>query len=200
MLDSIEQGLKAPAANGQVGWQSDRLGKPRTVSSPSVAFPLAVGAAESQAEEPPAQRIARSLVALSKRLRLSDAEIARLAQLAGHIVELDLTCSIDIDDAGWSTVTYSHQLLNLTNRPIKRLMTELWFENTDGPLVIEPSTTDERRVAIQRTHDMDNLSKFACHISPGIECGEVATVAYFCRGGIPATSPSTSATAVFTCS
>ena len=131
MLESIEQGLEAPAANGQVGWQSDRLGKPRTVSSPSVAFPLAVGAPESQ-EESPAHRIARSLVALSKRLRLSDAEIARLAQLAGHIVELDLTCSIDIDDAGWSTVTYSHQLLNLTNRPIKRLMTELWFENTDG--------------------------------------------------------------------
>jgi hypothetical protein len=183
MLDSIEQGLEAPDANGQVGWRSDRLGKPRTVSSPSVAFPLAVGAPESQAEEPPAQRIARSLVALSKRLRLSDAEIARLAQLAGHIVELDLTCSIDIDDAGWSTVTYSHQLLNLTNRPIKRLMTELWFENTDGPLVIEPSPTNERKVAIQRTHDMDNLSKFACHISPGIECGEVATVAYFCRGG-----------------
>jgi hypothetical protein len=41
MFDSIEQGLEAPAANGQVGWQSDRLGKPRTVSSPSVAFPLA---------------------------------------------------------------------------------------------------------------------------------------------------------------
>jgi hypothetical protein len=183
MLDSIEQGLEAPAANGQSGWRSDRLGKPRTVCSPSVAFPLAVGGPESQAEEPPAQRIARSLVALSKRLRLSDAEIARLAQLAGHIVELDLTCSIDIGDAGWSTVSYSHQLLNLTNRPIKRLMTELWFENTDGPLVIEPSPANERKVAIQRTHDMNNLSKFACHISPGIDCGEVATVSYFCRGG-----------------
>ncbi len=97
------------------------LAGPRTVASPGATFPLTVGAAESKVEEPPAQRIARSLVALSKRLRLSDAEIAQLAKLAGHIVELDLTCSIEIDDAGWSTVTYSHQLLNLTNRPIKRL-------------------------------------------------------------------------------
>jgi hypothetical protein len=214
MLDSIEQGLEAPAANGQSGWRSDRLGKPRTVCSPNVAFPLAVGGPESQAEESPAQRIARSLVALSKRLRLSDAEIARLAQLAGHIVELDLTCSIDIDDAGWSTVSYSHQLLNLTNRPIKRLTTELWFENTDGPLVIEPSPANERKVAIQRTHDMNNLSKFACHISRGstverwppsptaAAAGSSSTITTGGRlcGGTPATSPSTFATAVFTCS
>jgi hypothetical protein len=122
-------------------------------------------------------------VALSKRLRLSDAEIAQLAKLAGHTVELDTTCSIDIDDEGWSTVTYSHQLLNLTQRPIKRLTRELWFETTDGPLTIEPAPSNDRTIAIQRTHDMNNLSKFACHISPAIECGEVAGVSYFCRGG-----------------
>src|SRR4051794_36286604 len=97
-------------------------------------------------EESPAQRIARSLLALSKRLRLSDAELTGLAKLAGHVVELDVTCSIDIDAAGWSTVTYSHQLLNLTNRPIKRLTRELWFETTDGPLTIEPSPSNDRKV------------------------------------------------------
>ena len=170
-------------ANGQAGWGSDVLTGSRPGSSPNVTFPLAVASRGTDTEEAPAQRIARSLVALSKRLRLSDADIARLAKLAGHIVELDVTCSIDIDDAGWSTVTYSHQLLNLTNRPVKRLMTELWFENTDGPLAIEPSPSNERKVAIQRTHDMNNLSKFACHISPAIECGEVATISYVCRGG-----------------
>lgn len=159
------------------------LTESRTVSAPSVTFPLAVGAMGAEAEEAPAQRIARSLVALSKRLRLSDPEIAQLAKLAGHIVELDMTCSIDIDGAGWSTVTYSHQLLNLTQRPIKRLTRELWFETTDGHLTIEPSPSNDRKVTIQRTHDMNNLSKFACHISPAIEGGEVATVSYFCRGG-----------------
>ena len=182
VLDSIERSLEAPA-NGQAGWGPDVLAGSRPVSAPNVSFPLAVASRGAETEEAPAQRIARSLVALSKRLRLPDADITRLAKLTGHIVELDVTCSIDIDDAGWSTVTYSHQLLNLTNRPVKRLMTELWFENTDGPLAIEPSPSNERKIAIQRTHDMNNLSKFACHISPPIECGEVATISYVCRGG-----------------
>ena len=131
----------------------------------------------------PAQRIARSLAAASKRLRLPEAEVTQLAKLAGHVVELDLTCSVEIDDAGWATVTYSRQILNLTNRPIKRLTRELWFETTDGPLTIEPSSNDERKVAIQRTHDMNNLSKFACHISPGVDVGDIATISYLCRGG-----------------
>ena len=182
VLDSIERSLEAPA-NGQAGWGPDVLAGSRPASAPNVSFPLVVASRGAETEEAPAQRIARSLVALSKRLRLSNADITRLAKLTGHIVELDVTCSIDIDDAGWSTVTYSHQLLNLTNRPVKRLMTELWFENTDGPLAIEPSPSNERKVAIQRTHDMNNLSKFACHISPAIECGEVATISYVCRGG-----------------
>ncbi|MGH3693914.1 MAG: hypothetical protein ACRDRX_07990 [Pseudonocardiaceae bacterium] len=182
VLDSIERGLEAPA-NGQASWRSDLLAESRMVSSPSVTFPLAVGASESKVDEAPAQRIARFLVALSKRLRLSDVEIAQLAKLAGHIVELDVTCSIDIDGAGWSTVTYSHQLLNLTSCPIKRLTRELWFETTDGPLTIEPAPSNDRKVAIQRTHDMNNLSKFACHISPGIASGEVVTISYSCRGG-----------------
>ncbi|MGH3871418.1 MAG: hypothetical protein ACRDSR_07875 [Pseudonocardiaceae bacterium] len=182
VLASIERGLEAPA-HGQAGWRSDVLAESRTVSLPSVTFPLAIGAPGSEAEETPARRIARSLGELSKRLRLSDAEIAQLAKRAGHIVELDMTCSIDIDGAGWSTVTYSHQLLNLTNRPIKRLTRELWFETTDGPLTIEPSPSNDRKVTIQRTHDMNNLSKFACHILPGIASGEVATISYLCRGG-----------------
>jgi hypothetical protein len=145
--------------------------------------PLALGVSGSETEETPAQRMARSLVALAKRLRLSDAEVAQLAKLAGNVVELDVTCSLDIDGAGWSTVTYSHKLLNLTDRPIKRLTRELWFETTDGPLTIEPSPSNDRNVAIQRTHDMNNLSKFACHISPGIASGDVATISYVCRGG-----------------
>ena len=179
VLDSVERGLETPA-NGHAGWGP--LAQSRTVSPPSVTFPLAVASAGIETE-PPAQRIARSLLALSKRLRLSDTELTGLAKLAGQVVELDVTCSVDIDAAGWSTVTYSHQLLNLTNRPIKRLTRELWFETTDGPLTIEPSSSNDRKVAIQRTHDMNNLSKFACHVSPAIDPGEAVTLSYSCRGG-----------------
>jgi len=179
VLRSIERGLETPA-NGHAGWGS--LTQSHTVSRPSITFPIAVASAGIEAE-PLAQRIARSLQALSKRLRLSNTELTGLANLAGHVVELDLTCSIDIDAAGWSTVTYSHELLNLTNRSIKRLTRELWFETTDGPLTIEPSPSNDRKVAIQRTHDMNNLSKFACHISPAIDPGEAVTISYFCRGG-----------------
>lgn len=185
VLDSIERGLGAPA-NGQAGWRSDVLAEARTVSPATATFPLNLGSSGSSGSETgeaPAQRIARSLAGLAKQLRMSDAEVVQLAKLAGHIVELDVTCSIDIDGEGWSTVTYSHQLLNLTNRPIKRLTRELWFETTDGSLVIEPSPGNDRKVAIQRTHDMNHLSKFACHISPGIDSGDVATIWYFCRGG-----------------
>lgn len=182
VLDSVERGLEAPA-NGQAGWRSEVLAESRVLPPAEVTFPLTIGGPGSEIGETPAQRIARSLVGLAKRLRLSDAEVSQLAKLAGHIVELDVTCSLNIDGEGWSAVTYSHQLLNLTNRPIKRLTRELWFETTNGPLVIEPSPDNDRKVAIQRTHDMNNLSKFACHISPGIEPGDVATISYFCRGG-----------------
>ena len=182
VLASIERGLEAPAV-GQAGWGSHLPARSGTFSSSDAAFPLRVGVPGSEPEETPAQRIARSLLAVSKRLRLSEAEVTQLVKLAGHVVELDMTCSIEIDDTGWSTVTYSHQLLNLTNRPIKRLTRELWFENTDGPLTIEPSPSNDRKVAIQRTHDMSNLSKFACHISPGIDSGDTATISYLCRGG-----------------
>ncbi|MGH3550530.1 MAG: hypothetical protein ACRDQU_20905 [Pseudonocardiaceae bacterium] len=135
VLDSIQRGLEAPA-DGQVGWSEVRA-RCHTVAPPGVTFPLAVGTSGPETEEVPARRIARSLVALAKRVRLPDAEVVQLAKLAGHIVELDVACSLDIDNAGWATVTYSHQLLNLTNRPIKRLTRELWFETTDGPLTIE---------------------------------------------------------------
>jgi hypothetical protein len=141
VLDSIKRGLEAPT-NRQAGWRPDALTQSRTVSPANTAFPVTLGSSGSDTREAPAQRIARSLVGLAKRLRLPDAEVTQLAKLAGHIVELDVTCSIDIDSEGWSTVTYTHQLLNLTNRPIKRLTRELWFETTKGPLAIEPSPSN----------------------------------------------------------
>jgi hypothetical protein len=59
----------------------------------------------------------------------------------------------------------------------------LWFEHTDAPLRIRPLQRDSYRVAIQRIHDTGNLAKFACLVSPPIQPGETATVAYTCEGG-----------------
>lgn len=183
LLRAIERGLNAPAtATAEPGWRSEMLGSPRTPVQTRASFPLALRQPAANQYDP-AEHIAKSVLMLGQRLRLPDAEVSELAKLAGHVVELDMMCSIAIDADGWSTITYCHQLLNLTTRPIKRLTRELWFETTNGSLVIEPIPDSERRISVQRTHDTKNLLKFACKISPGIEPGDVGTVSYSCQGG-----------------
>jgi hypothetical protein len=94
-----------------------------------------------------------------------------------------MDCSIDIDAEGWASVTYCHQILNLTSRPMKRMTREQWFETTSGPLTIDPRPGSDRKVHIQRIHDTPSMAKFACQFSPAIEPGEVAMVSYASRGG-----------------
>lgn len=127
--------------------------------------------------------VARPVVILGSSTGLSDAEIAELGKLTGTIVDLKLECSIDIDADGWASVTYCHQVVNLTSRPMKRMTREQWFETTSGPLKIEPHPSSDRKVYIQRIHDTTSMSKFACQFSPAIEPGEVATISYTSRGG-----------------
>ncbi|MCA1704307.1 MAG: hypothetical protein LC808_14025, partial [Actinobacteria bacterium] len=130
-----------------------------------------------------AKHIARSVVILGKSMHLSDAETAELGKLAGNLVDLQMECSIDIAADGWASVTYCHQVMNLSGRPVKRMTREQWFETTSGALKIEPHSSSDREVNIQRIHDTPNMSKFACHLSPAIEPGEVATIAYTSHGG-----------------
>ncbi|WP_163055968.1 hypothetical protein [Actinomadura bangladeshensis] len=59
----------------------------------------------------------------------------------------------------------------------------MWFEHTIGPLVIEPVSDIDRRIAIQRIHDTTNLARFAFQISPPLRPGEWARVGYVCEGG-----------------
>lgn len=130
-----------------------------------------------------ARSLGRQLLELQRVLRLSDDEAAQLATLAGNIVELSMNIDLDIDPDGWSRLTYRHQLLNLSDKPMARLSREVWFENTRNRLSIEPISDPDRRVMIQRIHDTANLSTFAYQISPPIQPGETATVGCICEGG-----------------
>lgn len=113
-------------------------------------------------------------------LDLSAEDRDSLIEVAGTVVELEQRVSIDIGIDGWSTVAYDHTLFNMTGRPLNRLVRELWFEHTQGPLDIRPTTTG---MTIERVHDTSNLAKFACTISPPVEPGETRHIGYSCTGG-----------------
>lgn len=174
LLTSVKNGLEVPDSP-HPSWRkggydpSPRiLGHPTTESGPHGAI---------------AEHLAQSLMTLSKSMHYSDPEIAVLGKIAGNIVFLKMKCSIDIEPDGWALVTYNHQVLNLTSRPVARMTREQWFETTSGPLRIEPHPNSNRKVYIQRIHDTPNMSKFACQFSPAIEPGEIATFAFTSRGG-----------------
>jgi hypothetical protein len=123
------------------------------------------------------------LVELAQVRRFSPEETRRLASLAGNIVDLDQRVDIDIYENGCARVSYRHELLNLSTRPMTRLARELWFEQTSGPLAIDPVPAGGHNVAIHPIHDTRNMVKFACQISPPIQPGESAVIAYACEGG-----------------
>jgi hypothetical protein len=131
-----------------------------------------------------ADDIGRRLLSLQKSMRLSDEETRRLAKLAGNVVELAVTVHLTIGADGAAEFTYTHDILNLTSKPLKRLNRETWFKHTSGPLSIKSVPLDARKVMIQRTHDATQMTKFACQFSPAVLPGEVARVGYTCTGGL----------------
>jgi len=186
LLRDIAAGLDAPDAERPVWGPSARSsnGAGRTTSTTAGRSAPTLDAGVDLAGVDTATReISRKLIMLAKVLRLSREEAGQLARLAGNVVELDQRIDIDVGPDGWSTVIYHHDLFNMSDRPLTRLGRELWFEHTDGPLAIEPVAGTDRQVAIQRVHDTPNLAKFACRISPAIQPGQTATIAYTCRGG-----------------
>lgn len=128
-------------------------------------------------------RIAKKLVSLARVMRLDHSETARIAGLAGQVVELDMSIDISIDDTGSGRVGYRHELFNMSTEPIVRIPREMWFEHTPKPIQITPMAAGTRRTLIQRIHDTPGLAKFACQVSPPIHPGETGTVAYECTGG-----------------
>jgi hypothetical protein len=114
--------------------------------------------------------------------RLTERESQSLDNLTGHLVDLDLEIVIDVGEDGWARLTYRHELLNLTPRPVTRIARHLWFEHTSG-LVIAPLDERDRRVVIHRVHETATFTDFACQLSPPIQPGESAVVRFTCEGG-----------------
>jgi DNA-binding transcriptional regulator YiaG len=115
--------------------------------------------------------------------QLPEVNATELAKLMGHLIDLELSCTIDINQDGYSKITYRYEVVNLTERPIKRMNREQWFEKTDGRIRITPYPANDRRVSIRRIHDTENMTKFACEFSPAIAPGEIADVGYVVQGG-----------------
>lgn len=113
----------------------------------------------------------------------SDAGRRTHDELSGSIVDVELEIDLDIAQDDSATVSYRYKILNLTERPITRIIRELWFEETCGPLSISALDSGDRHLVVHPIHDAKQLTKFACQISPPIEPGGVAEVRYLCKGG-----------------
>jgi len=183
LLASIEAGLDSPTSADR-GWNREELARGQARLAVAPSFPVNLSeAACGESSDGRTVHIARAILMLGKRLRMEEAEVTELARLAGNLIDLEMECSIDIDADGWASVSYRFQVLNLTNKPVKRMVREQWFETTSGPLRIEPSDNGDRTVSIQRIHETANMTKFACQFSPAIAPGEVGMIGYTARGG-----------------
>lgn len=129
------------------------------------------------------KELGQRLLTLGTLRRLPSSEIEQLARLAGSVVELDLKIEIDVADDGQAVLSYRHELLNMSSKPLTKLARELWFEHTTGPLVITPRSEADHKVAVQRVHEAGSLVKFACQVSPAVRSGEVGVIGYRCEGG-----------------
>jgi transcriptional regulator with XRE-family HTH domain len=171
-----------------VRWETGG-GEPLPYLRPKVASLLRVAADQLEAwlanesGEPLPDHASHVPVGLAPPADEAERAWQQLAKQANASIELNLQINFDVAEDGHATLTGRHELLNLSTRPVTRLARELWFEHTDGPLRISPSSEDRHRVAIQRVHDTENLAKFACLVSPAIQPGETAVVGYTCEGG-----------------
>lgn len=130
----------------------------------------------------PAEALGRRLINLGRVRRLSAEETRQLATLAGQIVNLGLDVTIEIESSGQATVTYRHELLNLSTKPVGRISHELWFEYTDGSLRLAPVNQRGQQLLIKEKHGAPNLANFSIHISPEIGVGEMGVVEFVCEG------------------
>src|ERR1700761_3179067 len=179
ILEVIEDRLNEPQTEN-AEWGSS---EPALVARGSLLAALNADRSEEGMNDDIAFRIAHRLLEMKQIRRLSDEEARQLAGLAGHVIEMSETLDIDIEKTGEAHLCYQFDLLNLSSKPLTRVVCELWFEVTNGLMAIAPTEDSSRRVAIQRIHDTSNLSKFAFQISPPLQPGEHAHVGYTCDGG-----------------
>jgi hypothetical protein len=182
LIETVRQGLAEPDAS-PASWRGalQSNGGPGT---DTLILPPRVSEPVSSDDRDLAHDLGRKLMALQKTLRLSDDEIRMVADLSGQVVELSTTVGITIGVDGGSVVTYTHEILNLTATPLRRVPREIWFKHAAAPgLTIAPIQLDGRRLMIQRTHDAATMSKFGCQFRPAVDPGDMARFGYSCTGG-----------------
>ena len=173
LLRSVAKRLESPASP-TVEWRPVELAVNAPAPRPS--------GERTDSDADAAEEIARRLMTLSRVRRFSQDETAQLAGLAGTLVDLSMTIDIDVKADGQAHVSYTHEILNLTDRPLTRISRDLWFEHTDGKLRIRAVQVDGHRTAIQRIHDTPNSAQFAIQFSPPVLPGETATATWTCDG------------------
>ena len=186
LFDLIATGLSEPGLAPAEWGTPDGAVQTRPADHPETGrdmLPAAVSSHAALGVSTATRELGQRLLTLGKVRRLPPSEIEQLAGLAGNIIELDLEIGFDVDGDGRVVVSYRHELLNMSDRPLTKLTRELWFEHMTGPLVITPASNPHRRVAIQRVHDTATLATFGCQISPAIRPGEAGVVGYTCEGG-----------------
>jgi hypothetical protein len=180
LVEVLRQGLASPEP--QAGWSVPP--RPQMAgSTDTLTLPPRLSQTMHAVDGDAAHDLGRKLLALQKTLRLSDEETRLLANFSGHLVELSLAVAITVAPDGGSVVAYTHELLNLTSTPLRRLSRQLWFKHTSGTLAIWATPLDGRKLMIQRTHDAPSMSKFACQFAPAVEPGDTARFEYRCTGG-----------------
>lgn len=181
LLEAVHHRLGAPSEPPEWGQtpsdEHEARSIPRDANLPPRTTELATGFDET------VRTLGRNLLTTASILRLSASETTQLAHLTGNIVELELLLDIRIRPSGWSTLTYNHVIVNLVGRPLTRLTRELWFENTEGEILITPLANASGDIEIERVHDTANLAKFACLLSAPLQPGAMSTVRYSCEGG-----------------
>jgi hypothetical protein len=178
LVQVIKDRLDEPLTD-DIDWQSSEHALP--LMRGSLLAAMNAPGAEDVSDD--ARQLARRLLELQQSRRFTERETKQLAGLVGNTVELSQEVDIDIGPKGNAQLVYHFDLLNLSDKPLTRVVRELWFEVVGGPLVIAATQDCERRVAIQRIHDTGNLAKFAYQISPPLKLGENARVGYVCDGG-----------------
>ncbi len=132
LFDLIDTGLSEP------GLAPPQWGTPDGAAPPSASdadtgrdlLPAAVSTHAAPETSTATKELGQRLLTLGKVRRLPVYEVEQLARLAGNIVELDLHIQLDIVGDGRATVSYRHELLNMSARPLTKLAREPWTTST----------------------------------------------------------------------
>jgi transcriptional regulator with XRE-family HTH domain len=165
VIERVADGLRIPGE--MLGlrsrpWEDAPAGPFREsrTGGPACAAPSGADAASPRVPEPAAVR-----------LRLPPS--ALLAEVATGI-------EVELGPGGRPSVTYRHNVVNTTGRPIDRLTRSLTFPAREGTLAIVPLPGSAHDFTIEDLDDAGTFATFTCRMTKPIRPGDVAVIAYRC--------------------